>query len=183
MAKVLVPLAEGFEELEAVTITDLLTRGGIDVVTAGLADGPVRASRGLTVIPDRSLDAALEDDYAMVVLPGGLPGADHLRDDPRIQRLLRSMAEQGRYTAAICAAPKALSAAGLLAGKRVTAFPTVQDAIRVGDTEVTGSPIEEDGRVITSRGPGTAMDFALRLVEILAGKDQRDAVEASLARP
>ena len=182
MSKVLVPLAPGFEELEAMTITDLLARAEIDVVTAGLGTGPVKASRGAVIVPDRTLDEAMDDDYDMVVLPGGMPGADHLRDDERVQSLLKKMADQGRYTAAICAAPKALAQAGLLDGKRVTSFPTALDAVKLEGTEVTGSALEIDGKVITSRGPGTAMDFALELIEILAGRAKRDAVEKSLAR-
>ncbi|TDJ31489.1 MAG: DJ-1/PfpI family protein, partial [Gammaproteobacteria bacterium] len=127
MVRVLVPLAEGFEELEAITIVDLLRRADIEVVTAGLRDGPVRASRQITVVPDTTLDEALSSDYDMVVLPGGLPGADHLAADQRVNQLLRQMADTGRYIAAICAAPKVLAGAGLLEGKRATAFPGVLD--------------------------------------------------------
>ncbi|HHB13316.1 MAG TPA: DJ-1 family protein, partial [Chromatiales bacterium] len=83
--RVLVPLAEGFEELEAVTVIDLLRRAGIEVVTAGLQPGPVRGSRGTVIVPDVSLDQVLDEDFDMVVLPGGLPGADHLNEDPRIR--------------------------------------------------------------------------------------------------
>ena len=94
MAKVLVPLAQGCEELEAVTIIDLLRRGQITVITAGLEHqiSPVKASRGTTLLPDTTLDRALESDYDMLVLPGGLPGADHLNNDDRIIRLIREMA-------------------------------------------------------------------------------------------
>ena len=101
MATVLVPLAQGCEELEAVTIIDLLRRAAIDVVTAGLDDQVVHASRGVVLIPDTDLDTALKQDFDMVVLPGGLPGADHLDNDPRIQSLLKDMAAKGKYTAAI----------------------------------------------------------------------------------
>ncbi|MCB1819418.1 MAG: DJ-1/PfpI family protein, partial [Gammaproteobacteria bacterium] len=127
MARVLVPLANGCEELEAVTIIDLLRRAGIEVVVAGLADGPVTASRGVVLLPDCSLDAVIDDDFDMIALPGGLPGADHLDADPRIHTLLQRMAEQGRFTAAICAAPKVLLSAGLLDGHRATAYPGVID--------------------------------------------------------
>src|SRR3569833_1126549 len=119
MAKVLVPLATGCEELEAVTVIDLLRRASIEVVSAGLgARGEaVRASRGTVLIPDSSLDEALAQEYDMVVLPGGLPGADHLNRDARIHLLLRDMREHGKYTAAICAAPRVLADTG---GKRST---------------------------------------------------------------
>ncbi|KPK38019.1 MAG: 4-methyl-5(B-hydroxyethyl)-thiazole monophosphate biosynthesis protein [Gammaproteobacteria bacterium SG8_47] len=183
MASVLIPLAEGFEDLEAITIVDLLRRAGIEVVTAGLTPGPIKASRGTVVVPDASLDEALQRDYDMVALPGGLPGADFLDSDPRIRTLLRAMAAADKYTAAICAAPKVLASAGLLEGKRATSYPGALD-----DTAVTGLHYELaavvcDGKVITSRGPGTAMDFALTLIEALLGRAQRDAVEGPLQRP
>lgn len=182
MARVLVPLAQGCEELEAITITDLLVRAGIDVVTAGLDDQPVKASRGMTLIPDTSLDKALQQDYDMVVLPGGLPGADHLDNDSRIHQLISSMAENGRYVAAICAAPKVLARSGLLNGKRATAYPGTLEKMALSTTEIVSDAVVSDAQIITSRGPGTAMDFALLLVEKLAGRDVRDNVEAGLVR-
>ena len=182
MASVLVPLAQGCEELEAVTVVDLLRRAGIDVITAGLDAQPVHASRGVTLLPDMSLDAALQLEFDMIVLPGGLPGADHLRDDPRVIDLLKKMAAADKYTAAICAAPRVLAHAGLLDGKRATSFPGALDVAAVPGIEYQEAPVVTDGKVITSRGPGTAMDFALTLIETLAGKQQRDAVEASLQR-
>jgi 4-methyl-5(b-hydroxyethyl)-thiazole monophosphate biosynthesis len=181
MASVLVPLAQGCEELEAVTVVDLLRRAGIDVVTAGLDENPVRASRGTVLLPDTSLDEALKQQYDMVVLPGGLPGADHLNEDPRIRRLLTEMSQAGLYTAAICAAPKVFASTGLLDGKRVTSFPGVLDCF--DGLDYCTDAVVQDGRVITSRGPGTAMDFALTLIGVLAGDEKRDEVEAALQRP
>ncbi len=181
-AKVLVPLAQGCEELEAVTVIDLLRRAGIEVMTAGLDGEPVRASRGTVLLPDTTLDAALDEDFDMVVLPGGLPGADYLDEDPRIQALLKRMAGAGRYTAAICAAPKVLARAGLLAGRCATAYPGVLESMDLADVTVTGEAVVQDGTVITSRGPGTAMDFALTLIECLAGRTVREDVEKALVR-
>jgi protein deglycase len=181
MASVLVPLAQGCEELEAVTVVDLLRRAGVHVVTAGLDNAPVRASRGVVLVADMTLDEALKQEYDMVVLPGGLPGADHLDGDPRIRGLLRTMADSGRYTAAICAAPKVLASTGLLEGKKVTSFPGVLDAF--ADLDYRSDPVVQDGRLITSRGPGTAMDFALTLIENLLGMDKRNEVETALQRP
>jgi len=183
MASVLIPIADGSEELEAVTLIDLLRRAGIEVVVAGLKDGPVRCSRGTVILPDASLDDVLARDFDMVVLPGGLPGADHLDRDPRIHQLLKQMADAGKVTAAICAAPKVLANAGLLDGKQATSYPGVIDAMGLTSTRVLEQPVVSDGQVITSRGPGTAMDFALTLIEKLAGATQRQAVEAPLMRP
>ena len=181
MASVLVPLAQGCEELEAVTVVDLLRRAGIGVVTAGLDDQPVRASRGVVLIPDATLDEALKQQYDMVVLPGGLPGADYLNEDDRIRSLLTDMAQNNRYTAAICAAPKVLASVGLLGGRRATSFPGVLDEFPAIDYRTEA--VVEDGKVVTSRGPGTAMDFALVLIEKLVGADKRHEVEAGLQRP
>ena len=182
MARVLLPLAQGCEELEAVTIIDLLRRAGIEVVSAGLQAGIVKASRGTQLVPDTTLDAVLNEEFDMIALPGGMPGAQHLREDPRIIGLLKKMAEQDRYTAAICAAPTVLAEAGLLAGRRATSYPGFLDKIEVPGMAYLKDAVVQDGKILTSRGPGTAMDFALALIEALAGKEKRDQVEAGLVR-
>lgn len=180
MPKVLVPLAQGCEEIEAVTVIDILRRAGITVVSAGLDKQPVRASRGVMLVPDTTLDAVLNDSFDMIVLPGGQPGTDNLNADKRIIALLQKMAKQGKHVAAICAAPSVLASAGLLDGKKATSFPTCLDDFP--KVNVQTSAVVEDGNLITSRGPGTAMDFALTLVERLAGKVKRREVEAGLQR-
>lgn len=183
MASVLVPLAAGCEELEAVTIIDLLVRAGVEVVTASLQPGPVTASRGVVIVPQTDLDHALKRDYDMVVLPGGLPGATNLDTDPRIHALLHKMADSGKYIAAICAAPRVLGNAGLLDGKQATSYPGHVDKMDLPGVTYLETPVVQDDKVITSRGPGTAMDFALALIENLVGKEKRDQVEAGLVRP
>ncbi|MBI5092952.1 MAG: DJ-1/PfpI family protein [Candidatus Hydrogenedentes bacterium] len=182
MPTVLVPLAQGCEELEAVTIVDILRRAGVDVVTAGLDKTPVKASRGVTIIPDMTLDEALKQNYDMVALPGGLPGADNLNNDTRIHDLLKKMAAGGKFTAAICAAPVVLAKAGLLKGKKATSYPGFLDKMALPGVTFANQAVVKDGKVITSRGPGTAMDFALELVESLCGAETRKKVESGLVR-
>jgi len=180
MPKVLVPLAQGCEEIEAITVVDILRRAGIEVISAGLDAQPVRASRGVMLLPDTTLDAALQHDFDMMVLPGGQPGTNNLKADARIIRLLQDMAQQGKFVAAICAAPSVLAAAGLLDDRHATSFPGALDAFPQVRQQHTA--VVEDGKFITSRGPGTAMDFALTLVERLLGKAKRLEVEAGLQR-
>ncbi len=184
MANVLIPIAEGCEELEAVTLIDLLRRADIQVTTASLDQGatvnPVTASRGVVLIPDTTLDTAMTQTFDMLVLPGGLPGADNLDNDPRIHDLLKKMAAADKYTAAICAAPKVLANASLLEGKTATSYPGFIDKMELANTQISDQAVVQDGKVITSRGPGTAMDFALTLIEVLEGKAKRDEVAAGL---
>jgi len=179
---VLVMLAQGCEELEAVTCIDLLRRANVEVVTAGLDRHPVVASRKTTLIPDTTLDEALKRSFDMIVLPGGLPGADNLAGDPRVIGLLKKMATDGKFTCAICAAPTVLARAGLLSGKRATGFPGTLDKMNLPNVTCTGEAVVRDGMVITSRGPGTAMDFALVLIETLVGRETRNLVEERLCR-
>ena len=171
MARVLVPLADGCEELEAVTIIDLLRRADFSVIAAGLREGPVTASRGVRLWPDTAFD--------LIVLPGGTAGAERLAKHEGLADLLTRHRAGDGWTGAICAGPTVLAAHGLLAGRRVTAFPGTLEAHGL---ESSGAPVEMDGRLITSRGPGTAMDFTLTLIEQLAGRERRAAVEGPLQR-
>jgi len=180
--RVLIPLAEGCEELEAVTIIDLLRRADINVTTASLIDEPVKCSRGTVIIADTTLEAVLENSFDLIVLPGGLPGADHLNADPRIHQIITRHADQGKLIGAICAAPKVLVNNGLLNGKQATAYPGSLNAIDTSQVELNDSSVQIDENIITSKGPGTAMDFALTLIELLLDKASRDAVENSLQR-
>lgn len=180
MKTVLVLFADGSEELEAITIVNILRRAGVSVTLAGLTAGSLRGSRGVMIQPDSTLDEVRHKDFDMIVLPGGQPGTNHLKADARVLELVKRMEQQGRFVAAICAAPSVLASAGLLDGKNATSFPGALDAFpRVVQQ---GTAVVEDGKLITSRGPGTAMDFALTLVERLAGTTKRNDVEAGLQR-
>jgi len=183
MSRVLVPLAEGFEEIEAVTVVDLLRRAGIEVHTASL-DGPqVTGSHGITVAADIALDAAVADAYDMIVLPGGMPASRHLKNDARIISLLRRFAAEGRYTAAICAAPSVLAHAGLLDERAATSFPGFLDANSAPGIRLCDEPVVIDGKVATSRGAGTAMEFGLALIGLLQGDAAMQRVRQTLQIP
>jgi 4-methyl-5(b-hydroxyethyl)-thiazole monophosphate biosynthesis len=180
MSRALVLLAEGSEELEAVTLIDLLRRAGVQVTVAGLQAGPLRASRGVMLLPEVALEAVLEQEFDLLALPGGQPGTKHFKADARVLALVRRMAAAGKLVTAICAAPSVLAAAGVLDGRRATCFPGALDAYP--QVQQQRAAVVEDGQFITSRGPGTAMDFALTLIERLCGRAKRDEVEAGLQR-
>jgi 4-methyl-5(b-hydroxyethyl)-thiazole monophosphate biosynthesis len=167
MKRICIPLAEGFEEIEAVTIVDVLRRAGFTAVTASLGGPEVQGAHHITVRADITLDSALNQAWDLVVLPGGLPGATNLRDDDRVGAILKKTAATGGYVGAICAAPIALARFGFLEGKEATSYPGFGE-------QLPGARYREDrvvcdGNVLTSRGPGTAMAFALKIVETLAG--------------
>jgi 4-methyl-5(b-hydroxyethyl)-thiazole monophosphate biosynthesis len=180
MKTALVLFAEGSEELEAVTIVNILRRGGVSVSLAGLTSGALRGSRGITLQPDTLLEAALNQEFDMIVLPGGQPGTNNLIADARVLQLVKKMHAQGKYVTAICAAPSVLATAGLLDGKRATSFPTALN--NFPNVKLQAAAVVVDGTLITSRGPGTAMDFALTLLERLVGAAKRVEVEAGLVR-
>jgi 4-methyl-5(b-hydroxyethyl)-thiazole monophosphate biosynthesis len=181
MTRVLIPIAEGSEELEAVTMIDLFRRADFAVTVAGLAAGPVRASRDTVIVPDARMDEAAGLSFDLIALPGGLPGARRLADSEVLAGLLRRQHDERRWLAAICAAPQVLARHGLLSGRQATSFPGALDGFE--DIEVVDEPVVVDGHIVTSRGPGTAMDFALALIELCAGRDTHDRVEQGLQRP
>ncbi|MBK5274232.1 MAG: DJ-1/PfpI family protein [Desulfuromonadales bacterium] len=178
MPKVLLTLAEGFEEIEALAIVDVLRRAEIEVVVAGLQPGPITSARRVTVIPDTTLDTISADGFDMFILPGGQPGADNLNKDPRIHRLLADFNSTGKLIGAICAAPIILADAGLLTGKRVTSYPGYSSKLKGALYE--DHPVVTDGNIITSQGVGTAISFALAIVSRLAGAQTAETVSKAM---
>lgn len=176
MARALVLLAEGFEEIEAVTIADVLRRAGVSVTLASLKDRVVRGSHAIAVAADATLEEAPAGDYDALILPGGMPGAKHLAEDSRVLELVRSFVGQGKLTAAICAAPTVLEAAGVLDGVRATSYPGYE----LPSAHYLEDRVVLDGSILTSRGPGTAIDFALALVQRLVTPEAARKVRAGL---
>lgn len=170
MKKVIIPLAPGFEEVEALTVVDMLRRAGADVTIAGTVEGVITGRNKINVAPDTLLDTVMDVDFDMVVLPGGAVGTENLKKDERVKRLILRMNAQGRLVTAICAAPTVLSAAGLTVGKTITSHPSVRAELKAG--KVSDERVVADGNIITSQGPGTSMEFAFKLVETLFGADK-----------
>ncbi len=173
--KIVVLLAEGFEEVEFVTIVDVLRRASVDVAIVGLEAGPIDGSHGIRIMPDTLVDNITANQFDGVVVPGGYPGFVNLGEDERVLKLLRDMNLSGKYIAAICGAPAVLSKAGVIRDEKVTIHPGVKDQL------VNGSYVDQrvvvDGRIVTSQGPGTAMEFSLKLVELFAGKAKMEEVK------
>jgi len=181
--RILVPLADGFEELEAVAIVDVLRRAELDVTVAGLSERPTGRS-GIPVEPDAQLGELDLDGFTMVVLPGGLGGTEALMADERILALIRRLHDEGRRTAAICAAPMVLAKAGVIEGVEVTAHPSVHGLLG-GAIVHAAARVVRSGPIVTSQGPGTAIEFALALVEDLRGPEMAEALARAMcvARP
>lgn len=182
MKKTLILLAEGFEEVEALTVVDLLRRAdiGCDMVSVGDTD-EVIGSHGITVRTDKKLSGTDMSAYDGVILPGGMPGTKNLAADGRVCALLQSFQTQGKLTAAICAAPTVLAKAGLLEGKTAVCYPGMEEQLT--GAKVCFAPVAVDGTVITSRGMGTAIAFALALVGYLDSPGRAKALASAVVYP
>jgi 4-methyl-5(b-hydroxyethyl)-thiazole monophosphate biosynthesis len=178
MSKVLVPLATGFEEIEAMTIVDILRRADIDVLIAGLDKKQVVGAHGVKVQADAHIKEMKSSDFDMIVLPGGLPGATNLQKDEDVQRLLKEFDTQDKYIGAICAAPIALQSAGVLK-ESYTCYPSFETNIKEEGYEADKNVVS-DKNVLTSRGPATAMEFALAIVAKLCGDEKSAEIKAQL---
>lgn len=170
MKKVLIPLAPGFEEIEALAVVDILRRAGVEVIMAGTADNPIEGRNRIKVLADVLLDSVKEQDFDMIVLPGGAVGTENLKKDVRVKEIVERLYKKGRFITAICAAPTVLSAIGITAGKTITSHPTVRT--KLDKEKISDERVVVDGNIITSQGPGTAVEFAFKLVEILLGKEK-----------
>lgn len=182
MMKVLIPFTEGVEEIELIAIIDLLRRADVDVCAASLDGKAVTGRSNITIQADAGLADVMFDDWDMVVLPGGLPNAFLLRDDGNVKAVVQRLREERKSIAAICAAPLALAAYGLTKGKRVTSYPACQadmESLQPSSVYVDEAVVEDDF-LTTSRGPGTAIVFALRLIVKLCGADKAEEIRASI---
>ena len=174
--RVLIPLAEWFEETEAITTIDILRRAGIDTVTAALKNNPVTGSHKISVLADKLLDE--NEEFNAIALPGGMPGSNNLRDDNRVIEIIKKINASGGLTAALCAAPIVLSKAGVLKGKKYTCYPGFENEITEGI--FTNKNVVTDGTIITGKGAGHAVQFALAITAFLKGETAAKNVSAGL---
>ena len=179
----LVPIADGSEEIEAVTIIDVLRRAGVEVTVASVGVGKTKqitAARGTNIVADSFIADCADKAWDLIAVPGGIEGADHLAASEILDQLLRSQAQQGKFYAALCAAPAVvLGSKGLLADKTATSHPRFYQSLIAKEVD-TESRVVVDGNCITSQGPGTAIDFALELVEQICGIVKREEVASPL---
>ena len=180
MADVLVPIAKGFEEIEAVTIIDVLRRASIEVTVASIGEhAHVEGANGIVLVSDSNIKNVDADVFDMVILPGGWDGTYALADDVDVQRILKEMDSKGKDIGAICAAPYALDKAGVLK-PNFTCYPSAEEQIKTGGYQGDKAMVIQEGNVMTSRGPGTAMCFALEIVKKLKGEDTFEQLKAGL---
>lgn len=180
MSKVYIFLADGFEEVEGLTVVDLLRRAGTEVVTVSIkeADKKVTSSHGITLLTDTLFEENDFSDGDMLVLPGGMPGTLNLGGCQPLMDLLKKFYTEGRKIAAICAAPSIFGELGFLKGKCATSYPSFEE--RLQGAKVSQKPVVTDGNITTSRGVGTAIDFALSLITQLEGKEKAEEIAKSI---
>lgn len=181
MAKVCVFTADGFEEVEGLTAVDLLRRAGEEVLMVSVSDSlSVTGSHGIEIKADTFYDDVEYDTVDMLVLPGGMPGTVHLADHVQLGELLKDFHRQGKKIAAICAAPSVLAKLGILKGKKAACYPGFEDKLRQGGAETVEESVVRDKNVTTSRGVGTAIDFALELISQLEGDVKAHQIKKSI---
>lgn len=177
MKKVCVLLAEGFEEIEALTVSDIMRRADVtcDLVSI-TGDKMVTSSHKLVVQADKLFEEDME--YDLVVIPGGVPGATNLRDDERVIKFVKNQNKEGKYIGAICAGPIVLGKAGLTEGKNITSYPGYEDELP--NCEYLEEAVVVDGNIITSRGPATAMAFSYKLLEKLGYEHRVEGISSGM---
>lgn len=177
MKKVIVVLADGFEEIEALTAVDILRRADIKTDICSTECEYVRGAHNITVKADTFI-SDINEDYDMIILPGGMPGTFNLMKNRELMNLIRKYNNNNKFIAAICAAPKVLNKAEVLSGKKITSYPGALNSF--DDFTYSEENVVKDKNIITSRGPGTAMEFALKIVEVLQGIDRVELLRKDL---
>jgi 4-methyl-5(b-hydroxyethyl)-thiazole monophosphate biosynthesis len=178
MTKALVILADGFEEIEALTIVDILRRSGVITITAGVSTNPITSARNVQLNADKHVNSIDCNDFDMIILPGGMPGAENIDQNKTVERLLQCFNKKEKYIAAICASPFILSNKGLLKDKKATSYPSFEN--QVNAKEYLDESVVVDGKIITSRGPATAAEFSFKLAELLVGQEKVEELKKAM---
>ncbi len=176
--EVLIPLADGLEEIEAITCIDVLRRAGINVTTAGLNDHMIKGAHDIVIETDSLIRLIKNKEYDGIVLPGGLPGATNLRDNKDVIKIVKDINNKGKLVSAICAAPIVLEKAGVIANKNATSYPGFGNDM--GSCNYIEDRVVIDGNIITARGPGVALEFALKIVSYLTGEEKIDELKNAM---
>lgn len=179
MKKIAVFLANGLEEIEGLTVVDIVRRAGVEVITVSISgEKQITGAHNITIFADKLYEEVEFDGLDGVVLPGGMPGTTNLMEHSGVNEVMKKFATEKKLVAAICAAPSVLGQAGLLNGKRATCYPGFEEQLM--GAEVCTEAVVEDGNIITSRGMGTAIPFALTLTAYLLGQDVADKIKESI---
>lgn len=179
MAKVVIYVAEGFEEIEAISIIDVLRRAEIEVTAVSITGKyEVKGAHSITLLTDELFENVNHQNFDMVVLPGGMPGTSNLDHHLSLRNEILNFKSNRKYIGAICAAPMILGQLGILENKTVTCYPGFESYL--DGANVTGSAVEVSGKIVTGKGPGVAIAFSLKLVELLEGKEMADKVAKGL---
>lgn len=179
MKKACVFLADGFEEIEGLTVVDVLRRAGVDVRTVSVMNTKrIEGSHGIILEADEQFDDAEMEDADLLVLPGGIPGTLHLRDHEGLTELLQRFDKKEKRIAAICAAPSVFGKLGMLKGRKACSYPSMED--QLDGAEVLHVPFVTDGHITTGRGMGAALPFALELTALLCGREKADKIAESI---
>ncbi|AJA47812.1 DJ-1 family protein [Clostridium pasteurianum DSM 525 = ATCC 6013] len=178
MTDVLLFIAEGFEEIEALTVVDILRRANIKCDTCSLQGNYVKGAHGIEVKADKSIEKIDKNQYGAVVLPGGMPGAKNLKENKKVIEIVQSFYNDNKIVSAICAAPVVLKEANVHRGNKITSYPSFKEELL--EAEYLESIVAEDKNLITSRGPATAIYFGLKLAEKIAGKDAADKLREEM---
>lgn len=168
MKKIIIPLAQGLEEIEAITGIDVLRRAGVEVTTVSLDDLKVKGAHSIVIVADKSIDEINVDEFDGILLPGGMPGSANLRNDERIINMIKSLDKKGKLVSAICAAPIVLERAGVLKGRNATSYPGFGE--EMPSCNYVDDRVVVDNNIITGKGPGAALKFAFEVVNYLMGE-------------
>jgi len=176
--QILIPFADGFEEIEAITCVDVLSRADINVITASLKENVVRGAHRIEIVTDLFIDNINTSELDGIVLPGGMPGSINLQNSNEIIKIVKELYQNNKLIAAICAAPLVLEEAGIITNRNITCYPGIEEELK--SANYLEDRVVVDGNIITGKGPGAALEFAVKVVEYLLGENRAEMLKNSM---